>query len=185
MSPQPAGSTSRSQIDASPAATRSASQHQTEGPRNVSPAESFGNNGLTASADGTPDLGALPAYNLATENNADDHKDYLDFDATVSNLGSGPLVVEGFRQGDKPLMTAKQFIYQNGKPVRPATVGQFEFDTRPGHNHWHMEDIAQYDLLDASGNRVVLSEKQSFCLAPTEQPVSSTTAMAPVTPFVP
>jgi hypothetical protein len=31
-----------------------------------------------------------------------------------------------------------------------------------------MEDIAQYDLLDASGNRVVLSEKQSFCLAPTD-----------------
>lgn len=152
----------------SPAATRSARQHRVEGPRNVSPAESFGNNGLTRSADGTPDLGAVPAYNLATENNADDHKDYLDFDATVTNLGSGPLVVEGFRQGDKPVMTAKQFIYQHGQPVRSATVGQFEFDTRPGHNHWHMEDIAQYDLLDASGHRVVLSEKQSFCLAPTD-----------------
>jgi hypothetical protein len=52
--------------------------------------------------------------------------------------------------------------------VSSQTVGQFEFDTRHGHHHWHMEDIAQYDLLDQDGNRVVLSSKQSFCLAPTD-----------------
>jgi hypothetical protein len=52
--------------------------------------------------------------------------------------------------------------------VRSHPAGQFEFDTRPGHDHWHMEDIAQYDLLDAAGSRVVLSDKQSFCLAPTD-----------------
>jgi hypothetical protein len=151
---------------AAPSSARTTSQHQ-EGPRNVTSGETFGNNGVGNGA-GVPDMGALPAHDMSTENNADDHHDYLDFGATISNVGSGPLVVEGFRQGDKPLMTAKQYVYQNGKPVRSATVGQFEFDTRPGHNHWHMEDIAQYDLLDASGQRVVLSDKQSFCLAPTD-----------------
>lgn len=150
-----------------PNTARATSHRPVEGPRNVTPAEAFGDNGMRSGA-GVPDMGALPAHDMSTENNADDHHDYLDFGATISNLGSGPLVVEGFRQGDKPLMTAKQYIYQNGKPVRSATVGEFEFDTRPGHNHWHMEDIAQYDLLDASGQRIVLSDKQSFCLAPTD-----------------
>jgi hypothetical protein len=65
-------------------------------------------------------------------------------------------------------MAATQFIYQDGKPASSQPIGRFEFDTRPGHDHWHMEDIAQYDLLDGAGNRTVLSEKQSFCLAPTD-----------------
>jgi hypothetical protein len=140
----------------------------TEGPRNVGAAESFGDDGVRNSPSGTPDLAALPAHDMSTENNADDHHDYLDFGATIWNAGSGPLVVEGFRQGANPVMTAKQFIYRDGQPVSSSNVGEFEFDTRPGHNHWHMEDIAQYDLLDAAGQRVVLSEKQSFCLAPTD-----------------
>jgi len=153
----------------SPAArTAGATVKATEGPRNVGTAESFGDDGVRTSPNGTPDLAALPAHSMSTENNADDHHDYLDFGATIWNAGSGPLVVEGFRQGANPVMTGKQFIYRNGQPVRSANVGEFEFDTRPGHNHWHMEDIAQYDLLDASGQRVVLSEKQSFCLAPTD-----------------
>jgi len=82
--------------------------------------------------------------------------------------GSGPLVVEGFRSSDTPVMNAYQTIYNNGVPGTPTAVGEFEFDTRPGHEHWHLEDIAQYDLLDSTGARVVLSEKQSFCLAPTD-----------------
>jgi hypothetical protein len=61
-----------------------------------------------------------------------------------------------------------QYIYRDGAAVSSQPVGQFEFDTRHGHHHWHMEDIAQYDLLDKDGNRVVLSNKQSFCLAPTD-----------------
>jgi hypothetical protein len=99
--------------------------------------------------------------------NADGH-DYLDFGATIWNGGTGPLVLEGFRVGDQPLMNAVQFIYNNGVPGAPQNVGQLEFDTRPGHEHWHLEDVAQYELLDSTGTRVVLSDKQSFCLAPTD-----------------
>src|SRR5205823_13523242 len=125
-----------------------------------------GNAGLTGS--GTPNLEALPAHSFFAENNPDDGHDYLDFGATIWNGGTGPLVVEGFRSSDTPVMNAYQTIYNNGVPGTPTAVGQFEFDTRPGHEHWHLEDIAQYDLLDATGARVVLSEKQSFCLAPTD-----------------
>ena len=125
-----------------------------------------GNNGISGS--GVPDLRALKAHHLRIEHDTKTNRDYLDFAATIWNGGSGPLVVEGYRKGDKPVMTSRQFIYRNGKPVRSEVVGKFEFDTRHGHHHWHMEDIAQYDLLNASGSRIVLSDKQSFCLAPTD-----------------
>jgi hypothetical protein len=135
-----------------------------EGPHVADPGG--GNNGTSGS--GVPDLRALKARGLRIVHHTKSDRDYLDFAATIWNAGTGPLVVEGFRAGDKPRMTSRQFIYRNGAPARSQVVGKFEFDTRPGHHHWHMEDIAQYDLLNSSGKRVVLSEKQSFCLAPTD-----------------
>jgi hypothetical protein len=142
-------------------------QAQGEGPTSAA-AEAATQSALGPSADGTPDMRALPAHDLSITHNKRLNRDYLNFGATIWNAGSGPLVVEGYRDGANPVMNAVQFIYQNGEPTRSQQVGQFEFDTRHGHHHWHMEDIAQYDLLDHNGSRVVLSSKQSFCLAPTD-----------------
>lgn len=123
---------------------------------------------LGPNGDGQPDMRALPAHDISITHDRQHNRDYLNFGATIWDAGSGPLVVEGFRDGATPVMTAVQYIYRDGQPVSSQTVGQFEFDTRRGHHHWHMEDIAQYDLLDRSAHRVVLSTKQSFCLAPTD-----------------
>lgn len=144
------------------------SQLQTEGPATTTPGTpTGGTNGLTQ-GDGLPDLRALPAHDLhITHLRRNDH-DYLDFGATIWNAGSGPLVLEGFRDGAAETMPATQFIYRDGRPVSSQTIGQFEYDKRPGHDHWHMADIAQYDLLDPTGHRLLLSGKQSFCLAPTD-----------------
>ena len=117
---------------------------------------------------GLPDLRALPAHDLAVEHNADDGRDYLDFGATIWNAGPGNLDVEGFRHGGRRTMTAKQFVYRNGQMVRAERIGHFEFDHRRGHHHWHLGDFARYDLLSLDGTRLVLSDKQSFCLAPTD-----------------
>jgi len=117
-------------------------------------------------ADGVPDLRALPAHDMSTEHHG--QHDFLDFGATIWNAGSGPLVLEGFRRGSRPRMDAVQFVYRHGHPVASHPVGQLEFDKRKGHNHWHLEDVARYDLLDAHGHRVLVSGKQSFCLAPTD-----------------
>jgi hypothetical protein len=141
-------------------------QPQTEGPA-TSQDGSAGTNGLEQ-GDGVPDLQALPSHSLSVSHNRRNEHDYLNFGATIWNAGSGPLVIEGFRNGAAEVMPATQFIYRDGQPVSSSVVGQFEYDNRRGHHHWHMEDIAQYDLLDGDGNRVVLSGKQSFCLAPTD-----------------
>ena len=130
-----------------------------------------------STGDGLPDLAALPAHDVTTENSPDNGHDYLDFGATIWNEGPGTLDVEGFRQSDKPTMLARQFLYHSGKPTTSAHIGTFEFDTRPGHHHWHLEDVAQYDLLDAHGKHIVRSGKQSFCLAPTD-PIDLTKAGA-------
>jgi hypothetical protein len=128
------------------------------------------NRGLAVpiSPGGLPDLAALPIRGLSVEHDADNGRDYVDFAATIWNRGPGQLDVEGFRHTDAPRMTATQFIYRFGRPVSSAVIGRFEFDTRLGHQHWHLEDFARYDLLSVDRTHLVHSSKQSFCLAPTD-----------------
>lgn len=118
-----------------------------------------------AGADGMPDLAVLPAHNLWVEH-LEDGTDRMSFGATIWNAGSGPLVVEGFRNSPAEVMPARQYIYSGGVRVASYAAGAFEYDRREGHTHWHFEDIATYELL--TGNGVVRSGKQSFCLAPTD-----------------
>jgi hypothetical protein len=117
---------------------------------------------------GLPDLVSLPAHGLSTSHAKQTGADFLNFGATIWNSGPGTFDVEGFRVNGRPTMKARQYIYRHGRSVRSVNIGHFEFDTRAGHHHWHLSDVARYDLLDAKGHRVVLSHKQSFCLAPTD-----------------
>ena len=116
-------------------------------------------------ANGLPDLVPLPAFGISAYQD-ETGRDQLGFGANLANLGAGPLVVEGYRQGADH-MVARQFEYRDGAPVRSFAVGEFEWDAREGHHHWHFEDAAQYDLV-ASNGAVQRSGKQSFCLAPTD-----------------
>ncbi|WP_156971713.1 lysyl oxidase family protein [Knoellia flava] len=114
---------------------------------------------------GLPDMVALPAFDMQVGTD-EEGRDQLSFGANIANLGSGPLVVEGYRSSDDT-MRATQFEYRDGEPVRSSPAGEFEWDPREGHLHWHFEDIAQYDLVAADGS-VTRSGKQAFCLAPTD-----------------
>jgi hypothetical protein len=115
-----------------------------------------------------PNLVALPAYNAITEHNPQTNQDLLDFAATVWNAGPGKLVVDGFRRGQAPIMDAYQSFYKGDTKVGYKRVGTFEYDARPGHEHWHFTDFAAYRLLDAKGKLVLPSAKEAFCLAPTD-----------------
>jgi len=116
-------------------------------------------------ANGLPDMVALPAFDMFAGTD-EEGNDQLTFGANIANLGSGPLVVEGYRV-DESTMSALQWEYRNGVPTRSHPAGEFEWDPREGHLHWHFEDIAQYDLVAADGS-VTRSGKQAFCLAPTD-----------------
>jgi hypothetical protein len=114
-----------------------------------------------------PDLIPLPAFDMRIYHRRGGG-DFLAFGANIWSAGPSPMDVEGFRRPDSDVMDAYEYFYDGDTPVGRAPVGTFEFDDRKGHHHWHMEQFARYSLLNADQSEVVLSEKQSFCLAPTD-----------------
>jgi Lysyl oxidase len=128
-----------------------------------------------------PDMIPTPGWAIRAYHRG--HQDYIGFANTEWNRGPSSLWVEGFRESDTELMHAFQyFTDSSGTVVGRAPVGDFEFDTRPGHFHWHMDQFVQYSILDQSMNQVVLSHKQSFCIAPTD-PMDLTVPNALMNPY--
>lgn len=127
-----------------------------------------------------PDLRTLPAFGFTVISpdeaeeygqpgyEAEPGHEYLAFAATVWNAGPGPLVVDGFRTPGASIMQAYQSFYdENGKRRTYAPSGSMEYDPRPGHEHWHFLDFATYRLRKQDGS-TVRSQKEAFCLAPTD-----------------
>lgn len=118
-----------------------------------------------APADSVPDLRALPAFGMRLSGDGR----YLRFSANVWNAGNGPMVVDGFRRGTTDVMDAYQvFVDSDGNQTGYRQVGTMIWHTAPSHNHWHFKDFARYTLLRADKTEVVVSRKESFCLANTD-----------------
>jgi hypothetical protein len=122
-----------------------------------------------------PDLRPLPAWAISVigpeeaGGPATGPQQYLAFNANVWNAGPSPLVVDGFRRPGTMLMDAYQYFFDtSGRQVGWAPTGTLEFDTRDGHEHWHFTDFARYRLLKANMQQAVRSQKEAFCIAPTD-----------------
>lgn len=113
-----------------------------------------------------PDLAPLPSWGIGVWNRRG--KSHLTFGATVWVQGAASLVVEGFRRSGEDVMDAYQYFYRDGAAIGRAPAGTFAYDSRRGHQHWHFQQFAAYRLVDADGNEIVRSKKESFCLAPTD-----------------
>lgn len=114
-----------------------------------------------------PDLQALASWGIGIVKHK--NRENLAFGATAWNAGPAPLTVEGFREPDVEDMDAFQYFFDPaGAEVGKAPVGTFDWDDRLGHKHWHFDQFARYDLLDATQTEVVASRKQSFCIVPTD-----------------
>ena len=94
-------------------------------------------------------------------------RDILTFSATIWNAGPAQFSIEGFRRPHGDLMDAYEYFSDStGKVVGRAPAGTLQYDARPGHNHWHLRQLASYELVGSS--RTIISQKQSFCIAPTD-----------------
>jgi hypothetical protein len=110
-----------------------------------------------------PDLVPLPSWGISTSHAG--KLDLLNFGATVWIGGTSPLDVEGFRSNGSPTMQAYQYFWQNGHVIGRMRVGTMGF---AGYNHWHFQQFARYQLLNASRAVAVRSHKEGFCIAPTD-----------------
>ncbi len=122
-------------------------------------------------ASSLPDLLPLPSYGIrVTRFRLSKTKtvDALTFGATVSVGGTSRLDVQGFRSHGSPVMKAYQYFWKNGRIIGRARAGTMGFDSKPGHDHWHFQQFAQYRLLNASKSTVIKSQKVGFCIAPTD-----------------
>ena len=117
-------------------------------------------------ADALPDLVSMPSFDISTAHTKSGH-DLLSFSADVW-VSHAPLDVEGFRSNGSPVMKAYQYFSENGTVVGRAAVGTMGFDNLPGHHHWHFEQFARYQLLNAAKSVVVRSQKIGFCISPTD-----------------
>jgi hypothetical protein len=129
----------------------------------------------TVPAGPRPDLRPLPAWEIGVIGPeeagvpATGPEQYLAFNANVWNAGPSPLVVDGFRRPGTLLMEAYQYFFDaSGNQVGWAPTGTLEYDERDGHEHWHFTDFARYRLLTADLQEAVRSQKEAFCLAPTD-----------------
>jgi hypothetical protein len=76
--------------------------------------------------------------------------------------------IEGFRRPGTGIMDAYQYFFKDGRPIGRAKVGILEYDPQPGHEHWHFQQFVRYSLLNSTQSLVVRSQKDGFCLAPTD-----------------
>ncbi len=107
-------------------------------------------------------------------------RDILTFSATIWNAGPAPFSIEGFRRPHSDLMDAFEYFFdRSGNVVGRAPAGTLGFDNRPGHHHWHLRQLASYELVGRA--RTIVSQKQSFCIAPTD-PVDTTVPGAEASP---
>jgi hypothetical protein len=91
----------------------------------------------------------------------------LGFQSAVSNVGDGPLIIDGRRLGPaQPTMDADQMIMRSdGSRSVVRRVGNLRYVRSPDHRHWHLLRFDRYELRRPRGAKVVVRDRKSgFCL---------------------
>jgi glucose/arabinose dehydrogenase len=121
-----------------------------------------------ASAAGTgrlPDLDQEMPSDLVITRAGGIHR--LGFRSAVSNVGDGPLVIDGHRaSADTTSLVADQVIEHDGEPqeVVPG-VGMLRYVVSPDHRHWHLLGFDRYYLRRAGDRTAAVSDRKTgFCL---------------------
>lgn len=114
-----------------------------------------------------PNLKPLPASNfsLITDTTGDST---LRFSTTSWNNGTGPLQLEA---GSVDTGSGKQQVYQrifNNDGTSSRFFADW-FEWHPGHNHFHFDDYALYELqpVNAPGGSARTGQKTTFCVMDT------------------
>jgi glucose/arabinose dehydrogenase len=121
-----------------------------------------------ASTPRLPDLDqeAPTQLDIAVEG-AGKQPDYrLGFGSAVSNIGAGPLIIDGHRSKGTPTMVGDQVIDRDdGSQAVVHGVGKLRYVKSLTHQHWHLLKFDRYELRRAGSTRALVRDRKSgFCL---------------------
>ncbi len=90
----------------------------------------------------------------------------LGFASASSNLGAGPLIVQGRRRpGAETMATVQEIRRRDGSVREERGAGRLRYVVSPDHAHWHFVPFMRYELRPASGGEAVLRDRKTgFCL---------------------
>lgn len=111
-----------------------------------------------------PDLDQLAPYDVSLR--SEEGRTYVVFASAISNVGEGPLVIEGRRASLAAPMTVRQVIRLSDGSTREVRVrAELRYVRSPDHEHWHLLRFDRYELRRASdGSLVAPDRKTGFCL---------------------
>lgn len=89
----------------------------------------------------------------------------LRFTTMIVNIGAGPFETGSSRRADETVMGVNQRIYNTAGKVRKEDTTAVAMYSGDGHDHWHVQDVARYELFDVSGQGEALRRdaKVGFC----------------------
>ena len=94
----------------------------------------------------------------------------LGFRSAVRNIGDGPLVIRGHRDGElTPTMTADQVIERSdGSEALVPGIGSLRYVVNPDHQHWHYLGFDRYQIYELrraqASAALERDHKTGFCL---------------------
>jgi phosphohistidine phosphatase SixA len=114
-----------------------------------------------------PDLQTKPLDELAIRTNASTNQKLLRLTNSILNSGLGPLELHGVHNPETDKTIVTQYIYSQDGTIVEHEAGEFIY--HPGHNHWHMENLARYELWSITEDGYIdelvgLTDKVSYCL---------------------
>lgn len=118
-----------------------------------------------------PDLRSAPSYGISTRTirrqGTGARRDQLLFGALTWNAGPGRLEVEAFRETGE-LLHAFQVFFRDGERVARQQRGTMVWHAAPGHDHFHFDSFARYQLTRMDGRVVLDAGKHSWCIVDTD-----------------
>lgn len=118
----------------------------------------------TAATDQLPDLGLARVRDIRIVKPGGGLR-LLRFTTTIVNVGSGSFELRGQRPDtNTALMSTTQRIYDDAGGYRDVATSATMFFAGDGHNHWHVSELENYELIRMdNGSQVGTGVKVGFC----------------------
>jgi len=89
----------------------------------------------------------------------------LRFTSLLENIGEGPLDVTGTRPDTQQAMVVTQNIPQSDGGQRQVSTGAvMTYSVKDGHDHFHIMDLALYQIRPVASTTWRVAHKEGFCL---------------------